>query len=55
MQKISVFTLDSEDEKLHKDTNAGKHSITPIEGAKAGAITGGTIGGFLALTAGQVY
>ncbi|MEH2281630.1 MAG: hypothetical protein V7K90_09955 [Nostoc sp.] len=52
MQKISVFTLDSEDEKLHEDTNAGKHPITPIEGAKAGAITGGTAGGFLALTAG---
>ncbi|MHC5734133.1 hypothetical protein [Nostoc sp.] len=52
MQKISVFTLDSEDEKLYKDTNAGKHPITPIEGAKAGAITGGTAGGFLALTAG---
>lgn len=52
MQKISVSTLDLEDEKLHKDTNAGKHPITPIEGAKAGAITGGTTGGFLALTAG---
>ncbi|MEH1821812.1 MAG: hypothetical protein V7L31_22485 [Nostoc sp.] len=52
MQKISVFSLDLEDEKLHKDTNAGKHPITPIEGAKAGAITGGTAGGFLAVTAG---
>ncbi|MDZ8092830.1 MAG: hypothetical protein RMZ42_13015 [Nostoc sp. DedQUE05] len=52
MQKISVFTLDSEDEKLYEDANAGKHLITPIEGAKAGAITGGTTGGFLALTAG---
>ncbi|MDZ8085767.1 MAG: hypothetical protein RMY16_09265 [Nostoc sp. DedQUE12b] len=52
MQKISVFTLDSEDEKLHEDTNADKHPITPIEGAKAGAITGGTAGGLLALTAG---
>ncbi|PHM07724.1 hypothetical protein [Nostoc sp. 'Peltigera malacea cyanobiont' DB3992] len=52
MQKISVFTLDFEDEKWHKNTNADKHPITPIEGAKAGAITGGTTGGFLALTAG---
>ncbi|HYX15634.1 MAG TPA: hypothetical protein VE944_14950 [Nostoc sp.] len=52
MQKISVFTLDSEHEKLHKDANANKHTMTPIEGAKAGAITGGTAGGFLALTAG---
>ncbi|MEH2149794.1 hypothetical protein [Nostoc sp.] len=24
MQKISVFSLDSEDEKLHEDTNAGQ-------------------------------
>ncbi|MDZ7962165.1 MAG: hypothetical protein RMY34_30560 [Aulosira sp. DedQUE10] len=52
MQKISVFTLDSEHEKLHEDANAVKHTMTPIEGAKAGAITGGTAGGFLALTAG---
>ncbi|MEH1952814.1 hypothetical protein [Nostoc sp.] len=52
MHKISVFTLDSEDEKLYEDANAHKHTITPIEGAKAGAITGGTTGGFLALTAG---
>ncbi|WP_138506468.1 hypothetical protein [Nostoc sp. PA-18-2419] len=51
-EKISVFTLDSECEKLYKDTNADKHPMTPIEGAKAGAITGGTAGGFLALTAG---
>ncbi|QHG17081.1 hypothetical protein [Nostoc sp. ATCC 53789] len=52
MQKISVFTLDSEDEKLYEDTKTDKHLITPIEGAKAGAITGGTTGGLLALTAG---
>lgn len=52
MQKISVFTLDSEREKLHKDANANKYTMTPIEGAKAGAITGGAAGGFLALTAG---
>ena len=52
MQKISVFATDSEPEKLHEDANADKHPITPIEGAKAGAITGGTTGGFLALTAG---
>jgi hypothetical protein len=52
MQKISVFTLDSEQENLHEDVNAGKYPITPIEGAKAGAITGGTAGGFLTLAAG---
>ncbi|QKQ76081.1 hypothetical protein [Nostoc sp. TCL240-02] len=52
MQKISVLTLDFEHEKLYEDANAVKHTMTPIEGAKAGAITGGTAGGFLALTAG---
>ncbi|MBD2518859.1 hypothetical protein H6G93_28635 [Nostoc sp. FACHB-973] len=52
MHKISVFALDSGHEKLHEDANAGKHTITPIEGAKTGAITGGTAGGLLALTAG---
>ncbi|MBD2248628.1 hypothetical protein H6G96_34770 [Nostoc sp. FACHB-892] len=52
MQKISIFTLDSEDKKLHEENKTDKHPITPIEGAKAGAITGGTTGGFLALTAG---
>ncbi|WP_375470145.1 general stress protein [uncultured Nostoc sp.] len=51
MQKISVFATDSE-HQLHEDANANKHTITPIKGAKAGAITGGTAGGFLALTAG---
>ncbi|MEH2011979.1 hypothetical protein [Nostoc sp.] len=51
MQKISVFATDSENQ-LHEDANANKHPTTPIEGAKAGAITGGTTGGFLALTAG---
>lgn len=52
MQKISVFTLDSENEKLHKDVNTNKHTMTPIEGAKVGAITGGAAGGLLTLTAG---
>ena len=52
MQKISLFPLDSKHEKLHNDTNTDKHTMTPIEGAKTGAITGGTAGGFLALTAG---
>ncbi|WP_448269046.1 hypothetical protein [Nostoc sp. DSM 114159] len=52
MQKISVFPLDSKHEKLYGDANADKHIITPSEGAKAGAITGGTAGGFLALTVG---
>lgn len=51
MQKISVFATNSE-HQLHEDANADKHPITPNEGAKAGAITGGTAGGFLALTAG---
>ncbi len=52
MQKISVFTLDSEHKKLHQDTNTVKHTMTPIEGAKAGAIIGGTAGGLLALIGG---
>ncbi|MDZ8183646.1 MAG: hypothetical protein RMX96_02125 [Nostoc sp. ChiSLP02] len=52
MHKISVFTLDSKRENLHDDANADKHNITPLEGAKAGAITGGTAGGLLTLTAG---
>ncbi|BAY09238.1 hypothetical protein [Calothrix sp. NIES-2098] len=51
MEKISVFTLDSEREKL-PDDRANQQIITPIAGAKAGAITGGTSAGFLALTAG---
>jgi predicted phage tail protein len=52
MQKISVFTLNSEREKLHEDVSADTHTMTPNEAAKAGAITGGTAGGLLALTAG---
>ncbi|MEH2066734.1 MAG: hypothetical protein V7K47_00785 [Nostoc sp.] len=52
MQKISLLPLDSEREKLYEEANASKRTMTPIEGAKAGAITGGTAGGLLALTAG---
>lgn len=52
MQKISLFSMDSKYDKLRKDADASKRTITPIEGAKAGAITGGTAGGLVALTAG---
>lgn len=52
MQQISVFNMNSEHEKLPKDAGTGNRTITPIEGAKAGAITGGTTGGILALIGG---
>lgn len=54
MQQISVFNMNSQNEKSPKDADAGNRNrtITPIEGAKAGAITGGTAGGILALIGG---
>lgn len=52
MQKISVFNMNSEHEKLPKNADASNRTITPSEGAKAGAITGGTAGGILALIGG---
>ncbi|BAY35318.1 hypothetical protein NIES2107_72300 (plasmid) [Nostoc carneum NIES-2107] len=51
MQKISVFATESKQKKLH-NTHSGNQIVTPIEGAKAGAITGGTAGGVLAVTTG---
>ncbi|WP_017652113.1 hypothetical protein [Fortiea contorta] len=52
MQKIFVFNMNSEHEKSPKDADASHHTITSEEGAKAGAITGGTAGGILALIGG---
>ncbi|WP_193197922.1 hypothetical protein [Nostoc sp. MG11] len=52
IKKISVFNMNSEHEKSRKYADASNHTITPIEGAKTGAVTGGTAGGVLALTAG---
>ncbi|WP_445633795.1 DUF1269 domain-containing protein [Nostoc sp. DSM 114161] len=52
MQQVSVFNMNSEDEKSPKDADTGNRTITPIEGAKAGAITGGTTGGILTLIGG---
>ncbi|MFN6564039.1 MAG: hypothetical protein RMY28_030195 [Nostoc sp. ChiSLP01] len=52
MQQISVFNMNSEREKSPKDADASNHTITPIEGAKVGAITGGTTGGILTLIGG---
>ncbi|MDZ8079466.1 MAG: hypothetical protein RMY36_016445 [Nostoc sp. SerVER01] len=52
MQQISVFNMNSGHEKSPKDADASNCTITPIEGAKAGAITGGTAGGILALIGG---
>jgi hypothetical protein len=51
MQKISVFNI-NEHKKSPKNTDASNRTITSEEGAKAGAITGGTVGGSLALIGG---
>ncbi|MBD2208809.1 hypothetical protein H6G27_02850 [Nostoc linckia FACHB-104] len=51
MAKISVFATESKQQKLH-NARAGNQIVNPIEGAKAGAITGGTAGGVLAVTTG---
>lgn len=51
MRKISVFIKDSEYKKLH-EAGIDKRVMTPIAGAKAGAIMGGITGGLLVLTAG---
>lgn len=52
VQKISVFNMNFEHEKSPKDAHAGNRTVTPIEGAKVGAITGGTAGGILTLIGG---
>lgn len=52
MKRVSVFPVDTKYQKVSQNADAEHRSITPIEGAKAGAITGGTAGGLLALTAG---
>ncbi|MBD2163998.1 hypothetical protein H6G04_06220 [Calothrix membranacea FACHB-236] len=51
MQKISVFATESKQKKLH-NSRTDNQITTPIEGAKAGAMTGGTAGGVLAVTTG---
>ncbi|WP_143467571.1 hypothetical protein [Leptolyngbya ohadii] len=44
--------MDAKHEKPNQNAGSGPRTITPIEGARAGAITGGAAGGLLALTAG---
>jgi hypothetical protein len=56
MNRVSVFPVNAEQnaehKKLSRNTDPNQRNITPIEGAKAGAITGGAAGGLLALTVG---
>jgi hypothetical protein len=52
MSKISIITKNSEFNQSPSTANVEKRTITPVEGAKAGAITGGTTGGILTLIAG---
>lgn len=52
LKRVSVFSVDVEHTKRNQKANAEQRKLTPIEGAKAGAITGGAAGGLLALTAG---
>lgn len=52
MKRVSVFPVDAKHKKLNQNADANQRKLTPIEGAKTGAITGGAAGGLLALTAG---
>lgn len=52
MQRVSVFPVDAEHKKPTQNADAAQRTITPIEGAKAGAVTGGATGGLLVLIAG---
>lgn len=52
MKRVAVFPVDAEHKKPNQNADAEQRTITPIEGARAGAITGGAAGGLLALTAG---
>lgn len=52
MNKVFVFPLNAEHKKPNQSADAHQRSMTPIEGAKAGVVTGGATGGLLALTAG---
>lgn len=52
MKRVCVFPVHAEHKNLNQNAGADQRNITPIEGAKAGAITGGITGGLLVLTAG---
>lgn len=52
MKRVAVFPVDAEHKKMNENADVEQRVITPIEGAKAGAITGGAAGGLLALIAG---
>lgn len=52
MKRVSVFPVNAKHKKPNQNTDAEQQTITPIEGSKAGAITGGAAGGLLVLTAG---
>lgn len=52
MKGVAVFPMDAERKKTNQNADAAQRTITPIEGAKAGAVTGGAAGGLLALVVG---
>lgn len=52
MKRVAVFPVDAKHREPNQNADADQRTITPIEGARAGAITGGAAGGLLALTAG---
>lgn len=52
MKRVSVFPVNAKYKKLNQNAGAVQRKATPIEGAKAGAITGGATGGLLVLTVG---
>lgn len=52
MKRVSVFPVNAVHKKLNQNAGADQRNITPIEGAKAGAVTGGATGGLLVLTIG---
>ena len=52
MDGISVITKNTEFNDSRSGTDAGRRSMTPVEGARTGAIAGGTTAGLLTLIAG---
>lgn len=52
MQSVSVFSMDAKHRKSSQNADAAQRTATPIEGFKAGAMTGGATGGLLTLAAG---
>lgn len=52
MTKISVIAKNAEFDEPRNGSDTGKRTMTPAEGAKGGAITGGAAGGLLTLIAG---